>query len=464
MQIIDPTYITDSTLVSSDILAAEALAPEWDETILYRVGMRVSVNDGGYHDIYQCAYENTNEYPPDNLSGTPTYWTHINKTNRWKLFDMIVAPDRANASDNVPGCDWASGVSWQPDTSWMDTTSSSMQITVTPGYIDTVALMNVDAESILIVMTDPSAGEVYNETKNPSTTEAANLIYSDLPNYPSATVEVIARNSGDVNVGELIFGRARTIGTARYGVGVGIVDYSAKAVDDFGNFSITERTFSKRLDVPFTMTLATHAGVLRVLEKLRSIPLVWIIDEAYSTTIAYGYYRDLKISIPNSARAEGTLSIEGLGSDWVHAAPIPDDWVEPWDGIHHLTISIMPIVSVSTDKIEESPVAPSAIALSVLMPSVSATTAAYALAGADGVCTISNGEPALVTINTHGLSDDQEVIFHTTGTLPAPLTVNTVYYVMYLDANTFNLSLTIGGSSIDTTTDGSGTHTVLGKV
>jgi hypothetical protein len=368
MQIIAPTYITDSTLISCDIPAASASYPEWDDTVSYITGQRVSVNyliDGitpGVHIIYECTWHgagNIDMYPPDHLNMESGYywWTRISATERWKLFDMIVAPDRANASANVVGCDWESGVIWESGTTWATDTYASMQVTVQPGLIDTVALMNLDASTVSIIMDDPSAGEVYNETDTPSTSTYYNSIFEDLPAYPNATTQLIIRNySGDVNVGEAIFGAIKTLGKVRPGVNVGLVDYSQKQVDAFGGFSILERAFSKRLDCNVMISTANHSGVMRVLEKYRSTPLVWIISANYSTTLIYGYYRDFKISIPNLQIADCSLSIEGLGGDMVNATPIPDPWVDPWDGSIDLVVPI-PTISVSTSKIEETPVA-----------------------------------------------------------------------------------------------------------
>jgi hypothetical protein len=76
---------------------------------------------------------------------------------------------------------------------------------------------------------------------------------------------------------------------------------------------------------------------------------------------------------------------------------------------------------------------------------------------------ISNGSPALVTLTTNTattLLDGTALMFETTGVLPAPLVPFTVYYVKYLTPTTFNLSLTFGGAAINTTTAGSGVHTI----
>jgi hypothetical protein len=140
-------------------------------------------------------------------------------------------------------------------------------------------------------------------------------------------------------------------------------------------------------------------------------------------------------------------------------------WV--WDGILALTVPAVPTIAASTALIEEAPVAPDdPIALDVpAVPTVAVATAVYELLGE---CTISQAEPGVVTCAGLIPADDTIVIFHTTGALPAPLVANaysgTEYYTENGDANTCNLTATIAGSPIDTTTAGSGTHYLFKKV
>ena len=77
--------------------------------------------------------------------------------------------------------------------------------------------------------------------------------------------------------------------------------------------------------------------------------------------------------------------------------------------------------------------------------------------------TISHASPAVCSCTAHGLTADDPVRFFTTGSLPAPLTPNTVYYVISagLTANAFEVSATRGGAAINTTTGGSGTQTFV---
>ncbi|KQU96436.1 hypothetical protein [Devosia sp. Root105] len=73
--------------------------------------------------------------------------------------------------------------------------------------------------------------------------------------------------------------------------------------------------------------------------------------------------------------------------------------------------------------------------------------------------TISNASPAVVTKVDHGLPVNTAVKFATMGSLPTGLTAGTTYYVKTADDDTFTLSATPGGTAINTSGAGSGTHT-----
>jgi hypothetical protein len=61
----------------------------------------------------------------------------------------------------------------------------------------------------------------------------------------------------------------------------------------------------------------------------------------------------------------------------------------------------------------------------------------------------------------HGLSTNHTVTVTSTGTLPAPLTTGTTYFVTNATTNTFKLSATLGGSPLTITTQGTGLHYVI---
>lgn len=78
---------------------------------------------------------------------------------------------------------------------------------------------------------------------------------------------------------------------------------------------------------------------------------------------------------------------------------------------------------------------------------------------------ISNASPAVFTLTAHGLSIGDAIVLSTSGALPTGLVVGTVYYVISagFTANAFEVSATLGGSAVNTTGAGSGTHSFTGK-
>ncbi len=76
-------------------------------------------------------------------------------------------------------------------------------------------------------------------------------------------------------------------------------------------------------------------------------------------------------------------------------------------------------------------------------------------------CTISQASPAAITLAAHGFIPGQALTFATNGTLPTGLSPATTYYVSnVVSTSAFNVSATVGGSSINTSSAGSGTHTL----
>lgn len=70
-----------------------------------------------------------------------------------------------------------------------------------------------------------------------------------------------------------------------------------------------------------------------------------------------------------------------------------------------------------------------------------------------------------VDLTAHGLSVGMKVKFATSGTLPTGITAGTTYYVReVVNANSFTLASTVDGAEIDLTGSPSGTHTVIGVV
>ena len=81
--------------------------------------------------------------------------------------------------------------------------------------------------------------------------------------------------------------------------------------------------------------------------------------------------------------------------------------------------------------------------------------------GAASVVTITEANPGVVTLNAHGKKTGDKVRFTTTGTLPTNLAINTDYWVIYVNPNTFQLATTYANCLVPTPIDTSGAIAAL---
>ena len=78
--------------------------------------------------------------------------------------------------------------------------------------------------------------------------------------------------------------------------------------------------------------------------------------------------------------------------------------------------------------------------------------------------TMTIANPCVVTYTGHGLSNNDPIIFTTSGAdLPTGITAGTTYYILNSTTDTFNIAATPLGATITTTGSQSGTHSVTRK-
>jgi hypothetical protein len=351
MKLIIPTTITDSLLTSTDV--DETIATEWSGGSTYADGDFVYVADGTQRDIYESLQgSNTNKDPEtetlwwvyrsttyDEYAGGTTYalsdWV-IDATNH-KIYESQQAANTGNALTDT---DWWLEVGatepWKAFDAKVGSQverSGTIYYELTPGSVEGIALFNLDASSIDIVLTDSVDGEVYNETIELISTDnvvdgytycfspilfTRAVVVTDLPPYASATLEIIINADADSTVakcGEIVMGRVIEFGVTRYGAGFEIVDYSRKAVDAYGNYSVTERAFSKRVPLDIIIDNAAIAYLKRTLEDYRATPVVCVPTEAPDLAgpfLTYGYYRTARVVVPYPNHSILTIEWEGL--------------------------------------------------------------------------------------------------------------------------------------------------------
>lgn len=131
------------------------------------------------------------------------------------------------------------------------------------------------------------------------------------------------------------------------------------------------------------------------------------------------------------------------------------------------TYSTSPVVPTATNAGE--PVNKSQLDLAVLgtVPPSSTTVLGAVRVATDPTKTLGNvsltiASPCVAGFSSHGLTANDTVRFTTSGTLPTGIVAGTTYYVISagLTVNTFQISLTAGGSAVNTSVGQSGTHTL----
>jgi hypothetical protein len=103
------------------------------------------------------------------------------------------------------------------------------------------------------------------------------------------------------------------LGATQYGATAGILDYSVKTTDSFGNTTVVKRTYAKRMTSNLMINNNIVDAVVNLLSAYRSTPLVWVGAESnYTSLIVYGFYKDFDVNIAYPDYSSCSLTIEGL--------------------------------------------------------------------------------------------------------------------------------------------------------
>ena len=309
MKFIVPVPITSAMLVSSNIpesisgtpateyVGSATITPAiWSSSTSYAIGdycVRTST-----HKIYQSNIaSNLNHTPESSLTGTTPAWKEISSTNRWKMFDAF-----------------GSTQSIQSNTVVHDK-NIDVDIQLSDS-IDTIALIGLSGCRSVYLSVVNSLGDTYNEQTisitnktdyvirlNQTTNPGDTLWLSLVPSTPATTIKIA----------KMEIGMAFELGDINYGSSVGIIDYSKKNTDEWGNTILIKRAFTKKITAKIVIDKARLDAVESALSAYRATPLVWIgNDNLYTALIVYGFYRDFDINISYPAQSDCSLSIEGF--------------------------------------------------------------------------------------------------------------------------------------------------------
>jgi len=142
---------------------------------------------------------------------------------------------------------------------------------------------------------------------------ATDFVEVEMPKYVDPTITVTLTDAGaDVALGALVVGLRKDVGVTQIGMSGGIRDYSVKSRDDFGNFSILERAYSRRKTLSVLIDAAFVDELDALLSSFRATAIVYIGSESYASSVVYGYYQDFTIAVNYIENAICNIELEGL--------------------------------------------------------------------------------------------------------------------------------------------------------
>ena len=295
MKIIPPLTVTPNEL-TSNVPIEET---EWTADT-YSTGTERYVGT----DLYEVvAVPDTADEPVAGAAKEPPTWIKVGKINRYKMFSFVIGE--------------------------ATTVASPLEVKVNfPFLINGVALFDLRATSVQVVVEDPVEGIVYDETQQLADPTGINnwfeyffrpyalksdAVFTDLPSFATSDVNVTVINTdGDVKVGEMIVGRIEDIGITLQDFTFGIEDFSRKERDIFGNFTIIERRFAKVASYDVFIQNPDVNAAFNQLARVRAIPTVYIGADDMPETVVLGFYKDFSILRTGPVTSEMTLEIEGL--------------------------------------------------------------------------------------------------------------------------------------------------------
>jgi hypothetical protein len=295
MKVITPTPITDALFVSST--APEADYAAYAAGTTYALGARVIRTST--HRIYESLQAGNTGHTPES---SPTWWLDIGPTNRWAMFDSVVGTST--------------------------TLASPLTVVIAPGAVNALALLELVGSAVTVSMTSVTGGgAVYSRTVDLDASEVgdyyeyffspfrqrSSVVLTDMPPYADGIVTVSLTGS-TVSLGVCAVGLFDELGEAEYGATAGITDYSLKTTDDFGNTTLTRRSYAKRTTVKMWLDKGAVNRVHRTLADLRATPCVWVgvDDDELDPLTVYGFFKDFQIEVAYPTTALCSLDIEGL--------------------------------------------------------------------------------------------------------------------------------------------------------
>lgn len=298
MKFIRPLLVTDAILTSSNLPENDYAA--WVVGSSYVLGARVI----RAHSIWEAVQAVPAGVDPV-LDDDKSHWIRVSATNLWKAFDQAVGSVTVG--------------------------TGSITYTLTPGRIDSLAVLDIAAKQVTVTMT-VSGAQVYNSQRQTAVGGRAidnwfdwffapigvrkRLLFDDLPSFKDGviTVTVEGTNSGSpVGIGTLLLGRMFDIGTTLRDPELSITDLSPKVRDAFGVITFVQRAYFQTRSYQVAIDSSRYDAIEQAVADVRTTPTLWSGEDGMDGLLTYGIASRFAVTLSGlTGRSMARLEVESL--------------------------------------------------------------------------------------------------------------------------------------------------------
>lgn len=281
--------------------------PSWDINSIFNYADEI--RDGNY--IYKYAGEdNTN--------------TELSPSVIWErdkeIFPVWV---RVRPTNYYAAIDGATGT--------QTTLNGNMVIKFDVSNFDTLALLNLEVEDVLIELKDLDTNTIvysndvdmqdesnvvdfYSYCFNPFAYKPS-LYIDSLPLFSNAEITITLFGS-TTKVGRIVLGRSFFVGDTEYGASLDIESYSLRDVDVFGNVTLKQRGSVNIDNVPVRFATSKAPELREKFKELDAKAILFIGDESEDTIVDnllnFGYWTSFSTMLQNPVSTTSNVGIKGI--------------------------------------------------------------------------------------------------------------------------------------------------------
>jgi len=302
MKLLRPVAYDEASMLVSTT-AVETVSA-WDTLTAYAVGDEVLHDDAIWVNLIAGSGQD------------PSIWNTDEQGNSADQHWRYKQPDNQSAM-------FAGG------TTTASVANSTLTVVFEPGaYTNAVLLKGLVGATVSLLVEDPATSTTVYDSGTVSIDETLitdwyeyffeesvfkdHMLFSEIPPYTTLRMTVtVSAPSGDVACAVCSFGNLYDMGSVKYGANVGIMDFSKKITDEFGNTRLDQGKFADTLEATLVMDRVRFAKIKRMLSDLRATACGWILSDPDSA-VFYGWVTDFSLSIEYPTYIECRIEVEGL--------------------------------------------------------------------------------------------------------------------------------------------------------